>query len=149
MDISQDEKQYNWLEAAKAYEKLTSGEKTNSLAAENWQKIGSCYDLSSRQAKTASEFKTLRLSAAQAYEKAANLFSADKTSENEGRSLQCRATAENMRSWLAADSSEKVKALDKCRDLAKKTLQTFRDSGNKQGYGEAANLLSSCLLDRL
>jgi KaiC/GvpD/RAD55 family RecA-like ATPase len=148
MDLSRDEREYKWFEAAKSYEQaLHSRSLPPSSAADYWQRIGYCYDLASRQTRDIEEFKNLRRLAVEAYEKAAELFVQDSTSENEGKSSQCLALAEYERSWLASSSSEKQKTLNKCHDLAKAAFQVFENSGNLMEHGSTANILNQCLFD--
>ncbi len=152
MDASQAETEYRWLDAAKSYEQtLHSKSRLDdvSFAAESWQRIGFCYDLASRQAKDAEGFKELRQLAIIAYERAAGLLSKEDGVENQGKSAECLATAEYLRSWIASDAAEKRKTLDKGRTLAKNALQAFKNAGNGLLYGQAANLLSKILYDRL
>jgi KaiC/GvpD/RAD55 family RecA-like ATPase len=149
MDICREEIEYRWLEAARSREQsLQSGVVPAEAAAESWQRIGFCYDLASRQAKDVEEFKNLRQTASEAYDKAAALFEEGKTLENRGRSAACLATAEYLRSWLNS-SSEKVNNLDKCRAAAKKALQLLKKAGKELLFGQTSNLLSQCLFDRL
>jgi len=151
MGVSQEEKAYRWFEAAKLYEQeLESGSASGIVAAESWEKIGFCYDLASRQAKNTEDFKTLRKLAVEAYEKVAGFFSEESISarEHAGKRETCLAIAEYLRSWLASDSSERAKTLDKCRDLAKKAMQVFKTTGNDLCYGQTANLLTACLYER-
>jgi len=150
MDLSQDEREYKWFEAAKSYEQaLHSLSLPSSSAADYWQRIGYCYDLASRQTRDMEEFKNLRTLAVEAYEKAAGLFVEGLTPEIQGKSSQCLALAEYARSWLASSSSEKQKALNKCHRLAKAALEVFKNSGNIMEYGSTANILNQCLFDRL
>ncbi|MGD0405951.1 MAG: hypothetical protein ABSB10_04795 [Candidatus Bathyarchaeia archaeon] len=150
MDISREEMEYKWVEAAKSYEQtLQSGLATVSSPAEYWQKIGYCYDLASRQAASFDDFRSLRRLSVDAYEKAGSLFDQEQSPENEGRSTFCLAKAEYIQSWLASDPPEKIKILDKCHILSKKALQIFKKTGSNLFYGQTANLLSKCLFERL
>ena len=150
MDFTKDEKEYKWFEAAKSYEQvLHSRSLPSPYAADYLQRIGYCYDLASRQTGNMEEFRKLRQLAVEAYEKAAELFGEDSTSENEGKSSQCLALAEYVRSWLASSSSEKEKTLNKCHDLAKSAMEVFKNSGNLIEYGSTTNILNQCLFDHL
>lgn len=150
MDTKREETEYKWLEAAKSYEQtLQSGPATGSSAAECWQKIGYCYDLASRQAANIDDFRSLRQLSADAYEKAGSIFSQEASLENEGKSTYCLAQAEYVASWLASDSSEKARRLDKCRILAKKAMHAFKTSEDNLCYGKTANLLTRCSFERL
>jgi KaiC/GvpD/RAD55 family RecA-like ATPase len=149
MDIQQ-ETEYKWVEAAKQYEQVLKSEPiTGSTAAEYWQRIGYCYELASRTADSVDDFTGLRQLSSEAYQKAGNLFAADPSPENQGKKDQCYAYAEYVRSWLASDSSEKIKILDNCQDKAKKAIAIFKTSGNNLRHGQTANLLTKCLFDRI
>jgi KaiC/GvpD/RAD55 family RecA-like ATPase/tetratricopeptide (TPR) repeat protein len=143
MYASQEEKQLRWLEAAKAIEQgLTSESYTDSVAAEYWQRIGFCYFRAARQAEGVEDFRKLSLLSAEAYEKAANLYGA-----NKGKSAACFSFAEYTRSWLAYSSSEKSSILNKCRMFGQNALEEFCDSGDELSYGVAANTLLLCLFE--
>ncbi len=150
MSFTEEEKRYKWLEAAKTYEQtLQSGSLSPSSATDYWIRIGSCYDLASRQANSLEGFKNLKRLAVEAYEKANGLFVEGSSSEKQGKSSQCLALAEYARSWLSSSPPEKQKALDKCHDLAKVALAVFENSGNEEEFGKTANILNQCLFDRL
>jgi len=149
MDVCQEETEYKWFEAARFYEqKLKSEDSSGIVAAESWQKIGFCYDLASRQAKVAEEFKSLRRLGIRAYERAADFYKEDRE-EYRGKREYCLAIAEYLRSWLAADSLEKIKILDKCREISKKAKVAFKTVGNDLYYGQTANLLLKVLYERV
>jgi len=148
--MSQEEKDYRWLEAAKSYEKaLHSTAVDPALAVDYWQRIGFCYSLASRQTRNSDEFKQLLEQAIFAYETASKLFGENTTLENQGRSAECLAAAEYARSWGAYDSNERQINLDKCRTLCRKALAAFRKAGDELRYGKTANMLSLCLSDRI
>jgi len=150
MDVSREEMQFKWFQAAKLYEETAkSNLARGSSTAGLWEKIGYCYDLASRQAKNTDEFKTLRQLGVRAYKKAADIYIEGNKTENVGKSENCLANAEYARSWIAVDASEKAKILGKSRDLAKKAMQAFRNSGNDKCFGQTANLLTACLYDLL
>ncbi len=150
MDTKREKTEYKWLEAAKSHEQtLQSGLATGSSAAEYWQKIGYCYDLASRQAANIDDFRSLRQLSVEAYEKAGNIFIQEPSLENEGKSAYCLAQAKYVASWLASNSSEKARRLDKCRMLAKKAMHAFKTSEDNLRYGKTANLLARCSFERL
>jgi tetratricopeptide (TPR) repeat protein/KaiC/GvpD/RAD55 family RecA-like ATPase len=149
MDFNQAEKEYRWLDAAKFYEQtLHSRLDSGQLAAETWEKIGSCYLLSSKQAKSVDEFKNLRQLAVETYETAAKLFGEEDSLESQGKKTECLANAEYARSWLANSFSEKAKMLDECCAFGKKALEAFKKSGDMLSFGKTCNILSMCLFDR-
>jgi len=146
----EQEKKYDWLEAAKCYEQALHFESIAvSFAAETWERIGFCYSRASTQTEDLEEFKKIRQLAAEAYRNAAKLFEKVDGWKNQGRSAQCYAVAEYVRSWLASNSSEKRKMLDECRLFAKKSLEAYRNAGDQIGYGKMGNDLLLCLLERL
>ena len=149
MDASQEETEYKWFEAARFYEqKIKSESPSGILSAELWQKIGFCYDLASRQARDTEEFKSLRRLGIRAYERAAD-FHKEKGKKYGGKRQYCLAIAEYLRSWLATDSSEKIKILDKCREVTKKAMETFRTMGDDLNCGQTANFMSKVLYERM
>ena len=98
-------KDYNWLELAKSSEHdLISSSKSVHDVAESWWKIGSFYNMASRQSYSLEEFKRIRGLAVGAYEKAGNFFDQDTSSFSQGKSSECFALAEYMRSWIASNS---------------------------------------------
>lgn len=148
MDVCQEETEYKWFEAAKFYEqKLKSESPSGVFAAGLWQKIGFCYDLASRQAKDIEEFNSLRSLGIGAYKRAAGFFGKEEKKVYEGKREECLAIAEYLHSWLAGDSSEKIKILNKCRSLAKKAMEFFKTVNDFLCYGQTANLLSKCLYE--
>src|SRR4030067_1185708 len=150
MDYSQLEKEYKWLEAAKSYEKTLQSESLPApVVAESWQRIGFCYNLASRQVTHVEEFKKLEQLAIEAYEKAADFFCRQKSLDNQGKSRECFAEAEYIRSWKVSNYSEKDIIFGKCRELCKEALIVYKEIGNELGYGNTCNLLSLCLFDRL
>ena len=73
LDLALEEKEYRWGEAAQSYElKLHSTKLDTSTAAENWQRIGLCYSLAARQARSSNQFKKHLEQAVSAYESAAS-----------------------------------------------------------------------------
>jgi KaiC/GvpD/RAD55 family RecA-like ATPase/type II secretory pathway predicted ATPase ExeA len=145
-----EEKEWQWVKAAKSYEKaLNSTSETPTSTADIWQKIGFCYSLASRQADELEEFKRLRELAATAYENAAEFFEKEGSSENKGRSEQCKAIAGYTRSWLASDLSEKKKTLEECYKWGHKALSSFDDAGDRTNYGKTCNDLLFCAFELL
>lgn len=147
-EAREHEKRYNWLKAAKAYQRiLDSKPRAPKSVAETWEKIGDCYKKASRQARKLEEFKTIRQYSVEAYEKAATLF------ENElktpGKAAQCKALAKSANSWIAKDFEEKEKIVSECEELGKKALETFRLTGDSKNYGKTCNNLLLCLYERL
>jgi len=146
----EQERKYDWLEAAKSYEQaLRSKSMTTSSVAETWQRVGFCYSRASRQVESLEEFKRLRQLAVEAYIHAAKLFEKEDGLKNEGRSAECNAIARYVGSWLASSSSEKRKMLDECRIFGNKSLEAYKNAGDELSYGKMCNDLLVCLLEKL
>ena len=150
MEICSEEKEYKWFEAAKAYEQvLHSGTVDVPSAMEVWNKIGYCYSLASRQASTVEDYRQLRTLAIRAFEKAVEKLDEVKYPDLAGRRALSLATAEYIRSWLAPNSSEKIKILDKCRFHSEEALKKFKQINKEQEYAQAAIILIRCVFERL
>jgi len=144
------EKNWDWLKAAKSYEKALHSESiTDSLAAETWERIGFCYSRASTQVEDLADFKKRRQLAVEAYKSAAEFFEKEGDSKAVGQISQCNAAAAYLRSWLASSPSEKREMLDECRSLGNKSLEAYENAGDQQAYGNMCNDLLMCLLERL
>jgi predicted amidohydrolase/tetratricopeptide (TPR) repeat protein len=144
------EKEYNWLEAAKLYEKALNFEPSHGLhAAETWQNIGFCYSRSSQQAEDLGGFKRLRQLAATAYKTAAKLFEKEGSLKSQGKSAQCLAIAEYASSWLLSDSSERKERLEKCQEFAGRSLGVFEDAGDGLNYAMTCNTMLLSIFELL
>src|SRR5512138_1858958 len=98
------EAEYKWLEAAKTYEQmLTTATQDDSSVPEIWRRIGSAYEFASRQASNLDEFKSIRRSSVDAFEKASSLFGINQSSQAQGKSAMCQANAQYAQSWLATE----------------------------------------------
>lgn len=143
MERDQKESEYRWLEAAKSYERKLSKPLPAASSAAYWEKIGFCYALASRQTKHAENFKRVRQVAVAAYERAAQLFE----KENQGKQLQCLLMAEYTRAWIATSTDEKRKTLERCRVFGRKTLRSFKKTGDRLNYAKTCNTLGLCAHD--
>lgn len=144
------ERNYDWLEAAKSYEQaLCSRSSTISPAAETWERMGFCYSRASRQTEDVEEFRKLRQLAVEAYKNAAKLAEKEDCLENRGKSKQCSAIAEYVRSWLAVTPLEKRNMLDECLRLGRKSLEAYENAGDELNYGKMCNDILFCLFERL
>lgn len=146
----EEENEYNWLNAAKHYEKVAKREpEATASAAPIWERIGFCYDRASKQAECVEEFKKTRRLAVEAYMTAAQLFGKDKDGRHRGKGAQCEALAAYLRSWLASDPSEKREALDECCKMCRESLNAYEEAKSNLDYGRVCNDLLLCLLERL
>ncbi len=150
MNAQREMAEYRWLDAAKTYEQSLGSAKENvALAAPTLERIGFCYELASRQANDAEEFKQLRQLAVTSYENAAEAYKKEINQVNQGKKTLCLALAEYVRSWLASSPEEKQKVLDKCMAFRKTALETFRVSGDDVSFGKTCNDLFLCVFDLL
>jgi len=146
----QQEEKCDWSKAAEYYEEALRAESmTVPFAAETWDRIGFCYTRASTQTEDLEGFRKIRQLAVEAYKSAAKLFEKEEGLKNQGRSAQCYAIAEYVRSWLASNPSEKKTMLDECRSLGKKSLEAYGNAGEELSYGKMCNDLLLCLLERL
>ncbi len=146
----EQEQEYDWFEAARLYEKLLSSEQTVHLStAQVCEKVAFCYLRASNQAESQKQFIGLRQQSVDAYKKAATFFEKERSHEAEGKSLQCKAVAEYVSSWLAPTPSDKRSILEKCCTLGQKSLEAYERAGEHLGYGKACNDILQCLLERL
>jgi len=142
------EEKFKWLEAARSYERmLRSKVRTASSIAETYERMGFCYGHASMQVEDAEEFRKLEQLAVDAYKNAAKLF--EKEDKNHGRSAQCNAIAEYLRSWLSSDPSEKRRMFEEACSFAKESLKAYEDAGDELNYGKMCNDALLCLLERL
>jgi hypothetical protein len=150
MDLTSEEKEYRWLDAAKLFEHMLRG-RSNEMpfAAECIEKIAFSYSMASRQADSIEEFRKLRLKAADAYKKAATLFREKDSLESQAKTAECFFLEEYTRSWLAENSVEKAKLLDSCLAAGKNALPKFKNLGDILGSEKISVNLCFCLFDRL
>jgi len=147
---AEQEKEYYWFDAAKSYKQaLDINSEDGLFAAETWEKMGFCYNQASKQAKNPDDFREIRQSAVEAYWNAAELFGKENSLKSKGKSAQCKAIAEYVRSWLASGPSEKRKILEKCCKFGRDSLKAYEDAGDALNYGKMCNDLLLCLLERL
>jgi hypothetical protein len=148
-EANEHEAKYSWTDAAKSYQRALELQPKTMSAAEIWEKIGFCHSLASRQAETTERFKELRQLASEAYVNSARLFEKEDGLKSEGRSSQCIAMAEYVRSWVASNPSEKRELLDESLRVGKKSLEAYEAAGEELYYGIMCNDLLLCMVDRL
>ncbi len=145
------EREYEWYIAANFYQQLINFPSGISglLEAQTWEKIGFCYNLASRQAKSLEDFEKFRRSAEETYRYAADLFEREEGLKNQARSEQCKAVVEYVSSWLSSVPQEKRERLEKCRVHGKISLMAYEDAGDNTGYGITCNYLLTSLFESL
>src|SRR3972149_10087302 len=140
MEIDLAEREYRWLDAAKAYEQALQSKPDS--AAELWARIGFCYQRASNQTETVEDTKRLLQQSAEAYEKAAELFG----KEEQGKRLQCLVIAAHARSRVAINFAEKFAMLNKYLALGKRALEAFKIAGDELNYAKICSHLSEDLV---
>jgi hypothetical protein len=148
-----EEKGYNWVKAAKLYERAAKsflGKKMGKKAADIREQMGYCFFRAAMQAETHKDFRRRMKLAAGAYERAAELF---EKAEEEGKRARVnfsRAMAVYASSWLETDPSKKRELLEDCWRLGKEASKDYEEAGDSLGYGKVCNdLLEICDNDRL
>ena len=146
----EQERTHDWLSAANSYRQAMHVDSTmGPAAAEILGRLGFCYQLASRQTEDLEEFKKLAQLAVEAYKSAAEILEKESEPKSRGQSLQRYAVAEYVRSWLAANSSERKEMLAKSNELAKRSLDAYRIAGDELNCGRTSNDILTCLLERL
>jgi len=144
------EKKYEWAKAAKYFEQILPFRPDDaSFIGDIWEKIGFCYSCASRQAENVEEFRKLRQSAAEAYERSARVLENEDAIENQGKRARRKALAIFVGSWLASSPQEKRAMLDECLMLGKRSLEKYRISADQVNYGKMYNDLLLCFFERL
>lgn len=144
------EKEYNWLEAAELYRRVSgkAGKDDIIQRADLQEKIGYCLNKAALQAEDPEKFIKVGQLAVEAYEAAAQLLEEKGGPEITGKRMKLSAMANYTRSWLASSPSEKKRMLDECLRLGKKSLEAYEDVGDKMSYGKMCNDLLLCLVER-
>ena len=112
-----EEKGYNWVEAAKLYERAAKSfldKKMVEEAAGAYKKLGYACARAAGTAETAEEHVKLNKHAVEAYKEAANLF---KQTGNRPEELECEAEALFFGGFLVASVAEGKKAFSKSYEL--------------------------------
>ena len=145
------ERNYDWKGAKQLYETIlssTSQKKDLTQSAAIAEKIAFCQEKAALQAKNPEEFRQLAEDAVRFYEKAAGLYVKSKSAQGQTKSLDQKAKAEYINSWLATDLSEKKTQLDNCLKLHERALNYYKEARDTQQYIKTSNQLLQCFLDR-
>lgn len=129
-----EEKTYNWVNAAKIYEKI--GKKLldeNKLeeAAKVYKKFGYVNSKASETADTSEEYLELNYSAIRAYEKAGNLF---KHVKHKSEILECEAEVLYIKGLLAKSVIEAKKYITRSYDHFINSSEIYKSKDDKEGY---------------
>ena len=147
------EKKYEWLQAAKTYEKtLESSLEAKDLleAAELQQRAGFCFYRAAMQTKTNAEFRSVLKQSILAYEKEAKLLESANREEYQAKIDHANAMVAYVKSWCATDP-EKVKVLlDEWWILENQVLGAYERIGDIHSVGVVCtDLIEFALYTRL
>jgi len=147
------EKAYDWLSAEDFYEKafdLSLKLEDFLKAAEIREQMGFCFFKAALQAEKHEDFRSRMNLAAEAYERAVELFERGEEEGKRPKINHSKALAAYVSSWLATDPSKKRELLDECRRLEKGILKDYEEAGDNLSYGKVSNeLLEICSIHRL
>jgi tetratricopeptide (TPR) repeat protein len=147
-EARQQEKENNWIAAAKLYEKcldVTLKDNDPRKEGELLQKVGFCYRRAAMQEDKRESFAECMTSAMEAYSKAAKLYEESKGKQAEA--FRCLATAYYTKYWLASISIEKKEVLDKYHETRKKAFRLYEEAHDEEELGKAYNELLMCLCE--
>ncbi len=129
-----EEKDYNWVEAARLYEQAAKaflGKKMVEEAAGAYKKLGyACY-WAGRTAETAEEYVEQNKRAVKAYKEAANLF---KQTGNRPEELECEAEALYVSGFVAGSVIEGKKAFSKSYELFIESSELYSKEDDRESF---------------
>ena len=129
-----EEKDYNWVEAAKLYQESAKAFLDKEMveeAAGAYKKLGyACY-WAGRTAETAEEYVEQNKRAVEAYKKAANLFG---QSGNRSEELECEAEALFANGSVADSVAEGKKAFSKSYELFIESSEHYSKEDDRESF---------------
>ena len=146
-DADEKEKGYDWLGAAKSYNKAIrlASEHDSRRIGEIYERLGYAAYRAAFQAESNEEFKQRMRQAVVSYEKAKELFQKLDEPTKTGRMFRCDAMVAYVGYWLATEVSEKKRLLNECWRTAKDALKTFDMANDGLEYGRTYNQLSASI----
>ena len=126
------EKNYEWLQAAKIYEKACDVDKKNILnLAKFHEKKGYCLFRFAFQSEANRKFTQRMLQSADSYSKAGELFQKISTDNSLAKALRCQAKREYVLSWIETNAKNKIKLLDDWWNLNLKAIKLFKKTDDQ------------------
>ena len=128
-----EEKNYNWVEAANKYELAVNyfvDRKLEEKAAEALKKQAYAYSQAAISLNTASDYLRLNELAAKVYEKAAKLFN---DVGNESENLECEAEAFFVSGFITNSVTDALKAFNRAYDLFIKSNNYYIKKRDQEG----------------
>ncbi len=127
-----EEKAYNWVEAAKLYEQVAEsflGKKSTEEVAETYRMLGYAYSRAARTARRAKQFRERHEHAINAYRKAVDLF---KQVKNKPKELECEGLAFYVTSISSASLIEAKDAISKSFELLIESSEIYNEKDDKE-----------------
>ena len=128
----ESEKNYDWFQAAKIYEKACDIDKKNILNLANFhEKKGYCLFRFAFQAETNKQFTQRMLQSADSYSKAGELFQKISTDNSLAKAVRCQAKRANTFLWIENNPQNKRKILDDWWSHNLEAIKLFKKTGDK------------------
>jgi len=127
-----EEKDYNWMEAARLYEEAAKSfleKKMVEEAAGAYKKLGYACARAAGTAETAEEYLELNKRAVEAYKEAANLF---KQTGNRPEELECEAEASYVSGLVAGSVMEGKKAFSQAYELFIESSEQYSKGDDRE-----------------
>jgi len=145
----EQEKKYEWLQAADSYEEASSlVQQDYEKASELHEQIGYCLLRAAFQAKTNEQFRRILKQSADAYENTISLFQKSKTENKEAKICHAKAMIAYVNARLTSDIAKRRKILAELWKLEKAALELYKKTGNQLTIGKTYNNLSEWLLEK-
>jgi KaiC/GvpD/RAD55 family RecA-like ATPase/tetratricopeptide (TPR) repeat protein len=139
----QQEKKYNWLEAADLYEQASSlASKDLAKAAELRERIGYCFLRAAFQAETNEQFRGRMEQSVKAYEKTAELNHKTEEKDKEAKIFHAKAMIAYVNARLTPDITKRRKHIAELWKLENDALELYKKTGNQLAIGKMYNNLS-------
>ena len=138
----QQEKKYEWLQAAKFYKKASDfniKDKDTLNLAKLQEQIGFCYFKAAFQSQSNNQFKKRIKQAILIYKKATSLFQNTKDIRGVVKADNSKAMVAYIKSWLEVDVSKKSVFLEEWWTLKSKLLEFHKREGNQLAIARTCN----------
>ena len=130
----EEERNYNWIEAAALYEKAVNfylDENLLDQAADNYKKLGYTHTRAADTVETAEEYLKKIKCAIKAYEEAKELF---RQLGNKSVELECEAEISSISGFLATSGAEGQKAYHQAIKLFSEASEIYSKEGDKESF---------------
>jgi hypothetical protein len=145
----QQEKKYNWLEAADLYEQASSlASKDLAKAAELRERIGYCFLRAAFQAETNEQFRGRMEQSVKAYEKTAELNHKTEEEDKEAKIFHAKAMAAYVSGRRSPDIQQRRTLLDEWFKFENKALEIYEKIGDPLSIGRTYNNLAEWSMER-